>query len=79
MANEKAITPSQITDLKAVPAEAIDEMGEKILEAARSVNGTNEALKDLSASIYELKKAKDVYDSIAPKVKTQMRNLVTRL
>ena len=79
MAEEVAITPAQITELKAVSAEQINEMANQVLETAKSVNNTNTALEDLSASLYELKKAKDVYDKMAPHVKTQMRNLVTRL
>lgn len=79
MADETTIAPAQITELRAVPAEEINKMADQILEAAHSMNRTNEAMEDLSASLYELKKAKDAYDEMAPQVKAQMRSLTTRL
>jgi hypothetical protein len=73
------IVPKQVTELRAVPAEDINKMADQVLEATLCVNRSNEALEDLSASLVAFKKAKDTYDRMAPQVKQQMRNIVTRL
>lgn len=77
--NEIVVSPQQITELRAISSETINEMADKVLEVAHEQNRTNEALEDFSASLYELKKAKDTYDKMAPTVKKQIRDLATRL
>lgn len=76
---DTTIVPKQVTDLRAVPAEEINNMSDQVLEATRNVNQANEALEDLSASLVAFKKAKDTYDRMAPQVKQQMRAIAVRL
>lgn len=73
------VSPKQITELRSVPAEAVNEMADQVLAVAHEQNKTNEALEDFSASLYELKKAKDIYDKMVPTVKKQIRDLASRL
>ena len=79
MAEESAITPKTITELRQVTPEEIACISEGVLETDKVMTHTTEELEHLSACLHNLSITKDKYDEISGKVKKQMRTIVTQL
>lgn len=76
---DNALTPRTVTELKQITPDEISELSTQVMEADKVMQQSTEALEDLSSSLYSLAETKGKYDEASKKVKSQMRNLVTKL
>lgn len=76
---DNALTPRTVTELKQVSPEEISELSCQVMEADKVMQQCTEELEDLSSSLCSMAETKTKYDEVSKKVRTQMRNLVTKL